>query len=197
MSAGAAGTVRHRLPDRLFHWAMATLVILLLATAFLPLLGVRFNWVPIHWVSGVLFGAAVLFHLDRALRVHGLAAMMPTARDLRALVDRRAADPEAKYDVYQKLYHWSVAAVLLLLLATGGAMMAKIDTPLWRRDPAILSDGDWGLVYALHGAAALLLIFFFILHVYFAVLPEHRRLLAAMLVGRDGFRRNADAERGA
>ena len=63
-------------------------------------------------------------------------------------------------------------------------MLAKIDTPLWRRDPSILSDQDWGLVYAGHGAASLLLIFFVIVHIYFAFLPEHRRLLAAMVFGR-------------
>ena len=63
-------------------------------------------------------------------------------------------------------------------------MMAKIDTPLWRRDPSILSDWNWGIVYTLHGAASLLLIFFFILHIYFAFLPEHRQLLASMVFGK-------------
>ena len=34
--------VRHRLPDRIFHWVMAASVLALLATGFLPILGVRF-----------------------------------------------------------------------------------------------------------------------------------------------------------
>ena len=180
----ARGEVRHALPDRLFHWAMAVLALALLATAFLPVLGVRFDWVPIHWISGVLLTAAVIFHLYRVLAVHGIASMLPTREDLRAAARLEPAAGDAKYDLAQKLYHWSVSAVMLVLVVTGLVMLAKIDTPLWRRDPSILSDWDWGVVYALHGAAALLLIFFFILHVYFAFLPEHRRLLAAMVLGR-------------
>ena len=185
MSGSAAEDIRHKWPDRLFHWTMAVLVIVLLGTAFLPILGVRFNWVPIHWMSGVLLTLAILFHLYRAVWVHGVRTMMPTGDDMRTVFKREPEDGAAKYDLNQKLYHWSVAAVVLVLVVTGGIMLAKIDTPLWRRDPSILSDGDWGLVYVCHGAASMLLIFFFILHVYFAFLPEHRRLLAAMVLGRE------------
>lgn len=184
MSGRAAEDIRHKWPDRSFHWTMAVLTIVLLATAFLPVLGLRFDWVPIHWISGILLTAAVIYHLYRVLAVHGIASMMPTREDLRAFARREPAAGDAKYDLGQKLYHWSVSAVMLVLVLTGLVMLAKIDTPLWRRDPSILSDWDWGVVYALHGAAALLLIFFFILHVYFAFLPEHRRLLAAMALGR-------------
>ena len=59
----AAPDVRHRWPDRLFHWTMAALVAAELATAFLPVLGVAFNWVPIHWMAGVALVGALLFHL--------------------------------------------------------------------------------------------------------------------------------------
>ena len=175
---------RHQWPDRLFHWLMAVVVLALLGTAFLPVLGVAFNWVPIHWMAGVLLILAVLFHLYRALFVHGVSAMAPVRGDLRAALGREASD--AKYDLGQKLYHWSVAFIVIVLAATGAVMMAKIDTPFWSRDPSILSDQAWGLVYSLHGAASMLLIFFFILHVYFAFLPEHRRLLIAMAFGGSG-----------
>ena len=170
---------------------MAVLVIVLLGTAFLPILGVRFDWVPIHWISGVLLTAAILFHLYRAFLVHGVRSMMPTVHDLRVALRREPEEGTVKYDLNQKLYHWSVAATILALVVTGCIMLAKIDTPLWRRDPSILSDQAWGVVYVLHGAASLLLIFFFILHVYFAFLPEHRRLLAAMVLGRETWRRGA------
>ena len=43
----------------------------------------------------------------------------------------------------------------------------------------------------------MLLIFFFILHVYFAFLPEHRRLLAAMVLGRETGRPGQTPEHGA
>ena len=180
----AAPDVRHRWPDRLFHWTMAALVAAELATAFLPVLGVAFNWVPIHWMAGVALVGALLFHLYRAAFVHGLSAMLPAKGDLRAALGEVPAS--GKYDLGQKLYHWSVAAVLLALAATGLAMLARIDTPFWDRDPALLSDRAWGLVYVLHGAAAMALIFFLVLHLYFAFLPEHRRLLAAMALGGPG-----------
>ena len=170
---------RHKLSDRLFHWSMAILVILLLGTAFLPILGLKFDWIPIHWISGSLLIAAVLFQLYRAIFVHGLKEMMPTGADL-----RMSSAPDQKYDLNQKLYHWSVGTIMLALLVTGGIMMAKIDTPFWKRDPSILTDWNWGIVYSVHGGASLLLIFFFILHIYFAVLPEHRTLLQSMVFGK-------------
>ena len=174
---------------------MAVLVAVLLATAFLPILGVEFNWVPIHWISGVLLTLAIVFHLYRALWVHDVRTMLPTGRDPGWVPRGGPPGREAKYDLNQKLYHWSAAAVILVLVVTGGAMLAKIDTPLWRRDPSILSDRDWGLVYVCHGAASLLLILLVILHVYFAFLPEHRRLLAAMVLGRAAVRSERAPER--
>ncbi len=176
---------------------MAALVVVLLGTAFLPILGLRFDWVPIHWISGLLLTAAILFHLYRAFLVHGIGSMVPKGGDLRAALGRTTGGDAAKYDLYQKLYHWSVAAVVLVLVASGGIMLAKIDTPIWRRDPSILSDGDWGVVYVCHGAASLVLIFFIVLHVYFAFLPEHRRLLAAMVLGRETWRSGCAPERDA
>lgn len=189
MSGRAVEEVRHKLPDRLFHWTMAVLVIVLLGTAFLPILGFRFDWVPIHWISGILLTAAILFHLYRALLVHGIRSMLPTPGDVRSALGKAAGGDAPKYDLNQKLYHWSVATVVLVLAVSGCIMLAKIDTPLWRRDPAILSDQGWGVVYVCHGGASLLLIFFIILHVYFAFLPEHRRLLAAMVLGRETWAR--------
>ena len=170
---------RHKLSDRLFHWIMAILVIILLGTAFLPILGLKFDWVPVHWISGSLLIVVVIFHLYRALFVHGLIEMLPTGADL-----KMASSPEQKYDLNQKLYHWSVGSIIISLLVTGGLMLSKIDTPFWQRDPSILTDWNWGVIYSVHGGASLLLIFFFILHIYFAVLPEHRVLLRSMVFGK-------------
>ena len=176
--------VRHRLPDRVFHWVMAILVIVLMATGLLPIVGFKFNWIPTHWISGMLLTLAVVFHLYRALIVHGIATMMPNRGDIRAAMGRGAANDVGKYDLNQKLYHWSVSLIMLVLVISGLVMLAKIDTPFWNRDPTILSDWNWGVVYSLHGAASMLLIFFFILHIYFALLPEHRQLLMAMVFGK-------------
>jgi len=181
-------TVRHAAADRLFHWVMAVTVVLLGASAFLPILGVKFDWVPIHWISGVVLGVAVLYHLWRVFGVHGVGEMMPAKSDLamlrREVLLRHIPDePSGKFDVFQKLYHWTASLVILILAISGFIMLAKIDTPFWARNPAILSDWNWGVVYVVHGAAALVLLFLFILHVYFAFLPEHRALLRSMVLG--------------
>jgi len=175
---------RHRLPDRLFHWSMALLVFLLVGTGFLPIIGINFDWVPTHWVSGTLLIIAVLFHLWRSVFVHKIGDMIPTLRDFHP--DRIIAhEGPGKYSTSQKLYHAAVSTIILLLLLTGGLMLAKIDTTFWRRDPSILTDQQWGIVYVCHGAAASLLLFFLILHIYFAFLPEHRKLLLAMTLGQN------------
>lgn len=163
---------------------MAALVILLLGTAFLPILGIKFDWVPVHWISGVLLTAAVLYHLYRAIFVLGIGTMLPNVHDVRDMIGNGPANDVGKYDLNQKLYHWTVSLVMLVLVITGIIMLAKIDTPFWNRDPSILSDWNWGVVYSLHGAASMVLIFLFILHIYFAVLPEHRQLLVAMVFGK-------------
>jgi len=180
--------IRHQWPDRLFHWTMALSVIVLCASAFLPILGLRFDWVPVHWITGFVLVAAILFHWLRVVLVHGIGEMVPGRDDVsEVLGDLRvrsdAAGP-AKYDAYQKSYHWLSGLVVLVLAATGLLMMAKIDTPWWRRDPSILSDAQWGLVYVTHGFAALAILFLVILHVYFALLPEHWGMLTSMIRGR-------------
>ena len=55
-STGGSATgdriVRHASADRLLHWITAACVLTLLGTAFLPIVGVEFGWVTIHWVTG-------------------------------------------------------------------------------------------------------------------------------------------------
>ena len=179
--------IRHRWPDRLFHWTLALSVIVLCASAFLPILGLRFDWVPVHWITGFVLVAAILFHWLRVGLVHGIGEMVPGRDDLSEFLGGLRARPEtpgpAKYDAYQKGYHWLSGLVVLVLVVTGLAMMAKIDTPWWRRDPSILSDAQWGIVYVAHGFASLAILFLIILHVYFALLPEHWATLKSMIRG--------------
>lgn len=193
------GTIRHAWPDRLFHWCMAVAVFVLLFSSLLPVVGVKFDWVPWHWVAGVCLSGLLLLHIIRAVFVQGVGTMWPSLHDFQAIfrsaherqtqakedraIDGPSADTVAKYDIYQKMYHWSVAVVVMALNFTGLLMLAKLDTPLWDRNPGLLTDLQWGYIYVAHGLTTLMLIFFVIVHVYFAILPEHRRLLRAMLVG--------------
>ena len=111
----------------------------------------------------------------------------------------QAAVPKpGKYTFSQKFIHLAFAVVVLTAIVTGALMMVKIDTPWWDRDPYWLSDEAWGIVYVLHGLAALLLITMVMTHVYFALRPEKRAFLRAMVGGfisRADFERQHDPDR--
>lgn len=184
--------VRHALVDRAFHWITAASVLILLATAFLPIVGIEFGWVTIHWITGLALLVAVVFHTVRALIWQDLRSMWIGAADLRdaaAIVRttlRTSRDPlpkPGKYSFAQKLIHHLFALVVLTTLVTGCLMLTRIDTPWWRRNPYWLADQIWGIVYVLHGLAALLLITMVMTHIYFALRPEKLVFTKAMIRG--------------
>ena len=183
--------VRHALVDRVFHWVTAACVLTLLVTAFLPILGVKFDWVNIHWITGVVLTAAVLFHIVRGLFWQSFGTVWIRAADLRealAIVGvalRRAGSvpKPGKYSFAQKLVHLLFTVVVLAAIATGGLMLAHVETPWWRPNAYLLSDASWGIVYVLHDLSALLLISMVMTHIYFALRPEKLLFTRAMLLG--------------
>jgi formate dehydrogenase subunit gamma len=190
-AAAAVRIVRHALADRVFHWLTAACVLTLLGTAFLPILGLEFDWLTLHWATGLVLIAAVLFHTVRALVWQRLRSIWIGRADLRdALAIVRAtlrlgggpAKP-GKYSFAQKLIHHCFTLVVLTALVTGGLMLARIDTPWWRRNPYWLSDTTWGVVYVLHDLAALSLITLVMTHIYFALRPEKWLFTRAMIRG--------------
>jgi formate dehydrogenase subunit gamma len=204
----AAGRIlRHAAADRVFHWLSAGCVLILLATAFLPILGIEFDWVTVHWVTGLVLIAAVLFHLVRAVFWQGLRPIWLGTEDLRdglAIArwalrrDGTALPKSGKYSFAQKAIHHAFAAVVLTAAISGSLMLVRIDTPWWQRNPYLLGDGTWGLVYVLHDLAALSLITMVMMHVYFAFRPEKRLFLRAMIRGwitREEYRNQHDPER--
>ena len=88
---------RHKAIDRAYHWLMAVAMLILLVTAFLPILGLKFEWVGIHWVTGLVLAILVLFHIIRACFFQNFWAMMIDSTDLKAPL----AKP-GKYDLAQK-----------------------------------------------------------------------------------------------
>ena len=106
--------VRHAGPDRLIHWLIAAAVLVLLATAFVPILGFNFAWVAIHWWTGLVLTAAVLAHLARVLLARKRGPILIGMHDIRdaLAVARRSvrlgagAPPKpGKYTFAQKLIH--------------------------------------------------------------------------------------------
>jgi len=187
-----ARIVRHALPDRLIHWISAISTLILLATGFLPILGVEFAWVAIHWWTGLVLTAAVLAHIARSLIAKRLSTVWIGVRDLcdvwriaklNLRLESGALRKSGKYSVAQKLIHLAFAVVVLAASASGLMLMVKVDTPFWERNPYWLSDQTWGVVNVVHGLSALLLITMVMTHVYFALRPEKLMYLRAMLLG--------------
>jgi formate dehydrogenase subunit gamma len=184
--------MRHALVDRLYHWLMAACVLTLMATAFLPIIGYKFEWLGLHWTTGLVLAVLVVFHIVRALVWQDTWSMMIDSRDLRNgwrrilhFAGAKAPPPElpGKYHGLQKLYHAGIALLVLAVATSGLLMLLKIDTPLWRRNPYVLADYQWGIIYATHGLAAMALITMVMIHVYFALRPDEWRLTRSMFRG--------------
>jgi cytochrome b subunit of formate dehydrogenase len=172
---------RHAPVDRVFHWITALAVLLLMGSAFLPILGWKFSWVPLHWITGLVLTAAVLFHLVRSTVFRRLRCMLIGPRDLMNAARGRLA---AKYTLPQKLMHAGLGLAVTVATVTGIVMLAKVDTPLWTRNPYLLDASTWGVVYVLHGASALVCLTLSMAHIYFSLLPEKRAYLRAMIGGQ-------------
>jgi formate dehydrogenase subunit gamma len=184
--------VRHRLPDRLYHWTMAAAVLTLLGTGFLPILGWKFEWVTAHWIAGLVLAALVAVHVVRASVWLDFWSMVPGYEDVRSgwrviglALGRSGPLPlrPGKYSLLQKLYHLAIAAVILALVATGLLMLLKIDTPWWRRNPYWFSDHAWGVIYAIHDLCAMSVITLLMAHIYFALRLEKLWMTRSMIRG--------------
>ncbi len=184
--------MRHTLFDRLYHWTMALAVFVLMGTSFLPILGFKFQWIDIHWISGVLLAVLILVHIVRAMVWQDWRHMMIWPSDIRDIFRgliatfSRSATPPArpgKYNPLQKLYHLGSAVFVLAVIITGLMMMLKIDTPIWRRNPYVFANTTWGWIYALHGLAAMAMVTMIIIHVYFALRPDEFYLTKSMFRG--------------
>jgi len=184
--------IRHKLPDRIYHWVMAVTVFVLLGTAFLPIVGIKFAWVDIHWIAGVILTLIVLYHIVRALFWQDRSTMGLGGGDIRRssqsikwVMRSSKSPPEkpGKYPLLQKLYHHGIAVLLLALIGTGGVMMAKIDTPFWQRNPYLLGTETWGWIYVIHGLAAMAVLAMVIIHIYFAIRPEKLWITRSMIKG--------------
>jgi len=183
---------RHSLAARLFHWIMAAAMFVLLFTAFLPKVGIQFNWVTYHWIAGIVLTVSILFHIVHASFYLDFWSIWPDRSDLedarkrfQRFLGKSASLPRkfAKYPLENKLYHGVVMLAGLLVIVTGICMMFRVRTGFLPRDPYLFSDMTWGMMYVLHGLAGVGLITLTIVHVYFAIRPEKLPITASMIVG--------------
>jgi cytochrome b subunit of formate dehydrogenase len=198
---------RHSLAARLFHWIMAAAMFTLLFTAFLPRVGVQFDWVTYHWIAGTVLTASVIFHVIHASLWLDFWAIWPDKDDLRDAKKRvrrfmglLAPPPRrfAKYPLENKLYHGAIIVTGLSAIGTGVFMMSRVRTIFFPRNPYLFSDMTWGLMYVLHGLAGVGLIALVMMHVYFAVRPEKLDITKSMIFGsmrREFYLEHYDPER--
>ncbi len=169
--------LRHAGIDRWFHWCMALTMAVLLVTSLLPILGVQFAWYGVHWVAGLLLTLIILAHIARALFWQKPGTMLLSAGDF-------SAHAAGKYTLAQKLMHLGWAVAVLVAIVTGLLLLKKAGVPFLERNPYAFSLRTWGVLTLLHDLAALLAVFLVLVHVYFAILPEKRAYLRAMVAGR-------------
>jgi formate dehydrogenase subunit gamma len=183
---------RHHLLDRIYHALMAACVLTLMGSAFLPIVGWKFEWVSLHWMTGVALALLVLVHIVRALVWQDWRAMIPDGADIRngwrsvreALGGSGPAPGKpGKYNILQKLYHFAVAILVLSIIASGLLMLLKIDTPFWRRNPYWFDADTWGVIYSIHGFASMALVTLVMIHIYFALRPDEWWLTRSMIRG--------------
>jgi cytochrome b subunit of formate dehydrogenase len=186
---------------------MAASMFTLLFTAFLPKVGVEFNWVTYHWIAGTVLTVSILFHIIHASFWLDFWAIWPDKADLvdmtkriRRFMGQPAPPPRrfAKYPLENKLYHGAIIATGLTAIGTGVFMLFRVRTIFFPRNPYLFSDMTWGLMYVLHGLAGIGLIALVMIHVYFAVRPEKLDITKSMIFGsmsREFYLKHYDPER--
>jgi cytochrome b subunit of formate dehydrogenase len=198
---------RHSLVARLFHWIMAAAMFTLLFTAFLPKVGIQFDWVTYHWIAGAVLTVSIIFHVIHASFWLDFWSIWPDKADLQDAVRRvrrfmgwPAPPPHrfAKYPLENKLYHGAIIAAGLSAILTGVFMMSRVRTVFFPRNPYLFGDMTWGLMYVLHGLAGVGLIALVMVHVYFAIRPEKLDITKSMIFGsmkREFYLEHYDPER--
>src|SRR5436190_3158738 len=183
---------RHSLAARLFHWIMAAAMFTLLFTAFLPKVGVQFDWVTYHWIAGAVLTVSIIFHVIHASFWLDFWSIWPDKEDIqdaakriRRFMGQSAPPPRrfAKYPLENKLYHGAIIAAGLSAILTGVFMLSRVRTVFFPRNPYLFSDMTWGMMYVLHGLAGVGLIALIMVHVYFGLRPEKRPITKSMIFG--------------
>lgn len=183
---------RHELTDRILHWLIALAMITLLCTSLLPILGVKFEWILIHWITGILLTFVIIVHIMKVLILSRLHLMKISKQEIIDQFETIRADlskteshsfKAGKYSLPQKGYHYVMAMLVLTAITTGLLMLVKIDSPFWDRDPYLLSQQTWGFIYVIHGLSTLGSISLIMIHVYFALRPEKLFYTRSMILG--------------
>lgn len=183
---------RHSLTTRLSHWTLAVAVLTLLITGFVPILGLKFPWVTLHWIAGLVLAVYTVFHTFHAIARRNLRSMWIGASDVREMSDRlkAMANPTGvevakpgKWGTENKAFHHLTAAAGLTVVATGLLMMLRVNTIFASANPYILPDSTWGVMFIFHGLGAVVFVGAIMVHIYFALHPDKHWITWSMIRG--------------
>jgi cytochrome b subunit of formate dehydrogenase len=186
---------RHGRSARYSHWILAAATLALLITAFVPILGLKFPWVTVHWVAGVVLSAYIVYHIvDTAARLSWGSMWVSLRETVDAVTRSRAfmkggdADPSlrpGKWGIENKVFHHLTALAGLGVAATGVLMMLRIDTWFWSANPYFrdIPDATWGWVFVIHGICAAGFVGLIMAHVYLALRPDKLWFTRSMFKG--------------
>jgi formate dehydrogenase subunit gamma len=183
---------RHTFMARMFHWVMSASMFVLLFTAFLPIVGVRFAWVTWHWIAGLVLTGSIIYHIIHATFFLDFWSIWVGPKDIPELkteIQREMGREDVpgprpgKYPLGNRLYHLAVMVAGLAVIVTGILMMARIRNTLIERNPYWISDPAWGVTYVLHGLAGVGFVGLVIAHIYFALRPEKLWITKSMIFG--------------
>jgi formate dehydrogenase subunit gamma len=200
---------RHGRSARISHWILAISVLVLIVTAFVPILGLKFPWVTIHWIAGIVLTVYLLYHVVDTLRRGTVGSMWIDGEDIRLgrehlrQFTKRSREPvekPGKWALENKVFHHLTGLAGLAVIATGLLMMARVDTWFWDANPYLLglSDRLWGWTYLLHGLAGVGFVGLLMAHIYFAIRPDNLWITRSMFKGwitREEFVEHHDPER--
>jgi cytochrome b subunit of formate dehydrogenase len=186
-----AKITRHTGVARVFHWVMATAMLVLVFTAFLPIVGIKFPWVEWHWIAGLVLIASILFHVIHATFFLDFWSIWVGPKDIPELkaemmreLGKEPGGPQpGKYPLGNRLYHLVVMLAGLTVIATGALMLFRVRNPIVNRNPYLMTDPSWGFTYVLHGLAGVGFVGLIIAHIYFALRPEKLWITRAMIFG--------------
>ena len=138
-----ARILRHSFTARLFHWSMSTTMFVLLVTAFFPILGLEFDWVPWHYWAGAIFTGVIVWHVVHTTVWLDFWSIWAGPKDIpafKALMLRetgqiKVAPRPAKYPLGNQLYHWILTVVGLTVIITGILMMFRSPDTVLHTEP--------------------------------------------------------------
>jgi len=179
-SAEGRRVSRHEAVDRAFHWIMALSIFALIFTGVAPIIGWRFAWLNIHWISGLILTFVVVVHIVRSIFWQDFKSMILSPKDFGEPFD--SSKKPGKYSFEQKGMHFAVTIVAGTVIITGVLLFMQIDTPFWDRTNS-MPESTLGLVFLLHGLSTLALIALAATHIYFALRPEKLFYTRSMIKG--------------